>query len=186
MNSKKPIIKVHDRFFEPYITAKALSNRIKKLAAEIKQAYPHEMPVFISVLNGSFVFTADLVRELPAGCEVVFVKISSYEGTQSTGNVKTILGFPEHIRNRPVLILEDIIDSGLSMKYLLQELLTKQPASIKIATLLFKREALQHPIEPDFVGFDIENKFVLGYGLDYNELGRNLPHVYAEVGGEIG
>ncbi len=175
------IIKIHDRFFEPYITADIISERIEVLAAEIMDAYKNELPVFVSVLNGSFMFTADLLRKLPAGCEVVFVKVSSYEGIQSTGNVQTVMGFPEHIRNRQVLILEDIIDTGLSMKHMLEQLQAKAPTTIKIATLLFKRDALRHPIEPDFVGFDIENKFVIGYGLDYNELGRNLPHVYAEV-----
>ncbi len=175
------IIKVHDRFFKPYITADAIDKRIETLANEILKDYNQELPVFVSVLNGSFVFTSDLLRQLPEACEIIFVKISSYEGTQSSGTVQTVMGFPEHIRNRQVLILEDIIDSGLSMKHLLEQLHTMKPASVKIATLLFKREALRHPVTPDFVGFDIENKFVLGYGLDYNELGRNLPHVYSEV-----
>jgi hypoxanthine phosphoribosyltransferase len=175
------IIKVHDRFFEPYISADDITKRMAALATDIQTVYQQDLPVFVSVLNGSFVFTSDLLRQLPQACEIIFVKISSYEGTQSSGTVQTVMGFPEHIRNRPVLILEDIIDSGLSMKHLLEQVRKLEPTSVKIATLLFKREALRHPITPDFVGFEIENKFVVGYGLDYNELGRNLPHVYAEV-----
>lgn len=174
-------IKIHDRFFEPYITEEQIANRIEELALSIKETYGNQLPVFISVLNGSFVFTADLLRRFPEGCEVVFIKISSYAGTQSSGTVQTQMGFPEHIRNRDILILEDIIDSGLSMKHLLEHAQSFAPASIKVATLLFKPTALQHPITPDFTGFEIENKFVLGYGLDYNQLGRNLPCIYAEV-----
>ncbi len=175
-----PVIKVHDRFFEPFILSDAIEKRVKQMAAEISATYEDKNPLFLAVLNGAFILAADLLREINFQSEISFVKISSYEGTQSTENIKELIGFTENLRGRHVIIVEDIIDTGLSMQHILKQVNSHSPASIKIATLLLKREALQYPIEADYIGFDIEQKFVLGYGLDYDGLGRNLRHIFVE------
>ncbi len=173
-------IKVHDRFFEPFILSDEIENRVKQIASSIGKEYEGKNPLFLAVLNGAFILAADLLREINFQSEISFVKIASYQGTQSTETVKELIGFTENLNGRHVIIVEDIIDTGLSMHHILKQVHSYQPASVKIATLLLKREALQYPIEADYIGFDIEQKFVLGYGLDYDGLGRNLPHIFVE------
>lgn len=174
------IIKVHDRHFEPFILSDEIEKRVKTIGAEIIREYEGKNPLFLAVLNVAFILAADLLREIHFQSEISFVKISTYEGMQSTQTVKELIGFTESLANRHVIIIEDIIDTGFSMTHILKQVKTFEPASVKIATLLLKRDALIHPITPDYVGFEIEQKFVVGYGLDYDGLGRNLPHIYVE------
>jgi len=174
------IIKVHDRNFEPFISAQQINQRVNEIAELLSNEYTDKNPLFLAVLNGAFILAADLVRAVNFQSEISFTKISSYNGTESTGSIKQLIGFTEALTGRHVIIVEDIIDTGLSMQHILQQVHAQKSASVKVITLLFKREALKVPIQPDYVGFEIPRKFVLGYGLDYDGLGRNLPDIYAE------
>lgn len=175
------IIKVHDRNFEPFILAKQIEARVSAIAQEITQEYEGKNPLFLAVLNGAFILAADLFRKINFQSEISFAKISSYSGTSTTENIKQLIGFSEAIAGRHIIIIEDIIDTGLSMQHVLKQVHNQNPASVKVLTLLFKPKSLKVAITPDYVGFEIEPKFVLGYGLDYDGLGRNLPDIYAEV-----
>lgn len=175
------IIKVHDRNFEPFITAHAIDARVTEIAKHITAEYADKNPLFLAVLNGAFVLAADLFRKVSFQSEISFAKVASYSGTQSTESVKELIGFTEKIKGRHIIIIEDIIDTGLSMQHILAQVNKQEPASVKVMTLLFKPKALKVSIQPDYIGFEIEPKFVLGYGLDYDGLGRNLPDIYAEV-----
>lgn len=175
------IIKVHDRNFEPFILAKQIEARVSAIAQEITQEYEGKNPLFLAVLNGAFILAADLFRKINFQSEISFAKISSYSGTSTTENIKQLIGFSEAIAGRHIIIIEDIIDTGLSMQHVLKQVHDQNPASVKVLTLLFKPKSLKVAITPDYVGFEIEPKFVLGYGLDYDGLGRNLPDIYAEV-----
>lgn len=167
--------------FELSLKNEEIEGRIKQLAQALKLEYSNANPIFISVLNGSFIFAADLLRNLDFACEIEFVKVSSYAGTQSTGEVKQVLGLSKSIENRTVIILEDIIDSGLTIDFLLRDLARFKPKQIEICTLLLKPEALQVKLPVQYIGFEVANDFLVGYGLDYDGLGRNLPHIYKAV-----
>jgi len=171
-------IQIHDKVFTSFISREAIRQRIIELALEINIVYEGKKPLIIGILNGSFIFAADLFRALIIEAEISFIKLASYKGTSSTGHVITAIGMEEDIHNRHVIIVEDIIDTGNTLHAFLPELLHRRPATLKIASFLTKPEALQHDIRADYVGFEIENKFVVGYGLDYNGLGRNLPELY--------
>jgi len=174
-------IKVYDKEFEPYIDAAKIQQRITELGAQISADYKGEVPLIIAILNGSFIFAADLFRALTIEAEISFIKLASYKGTSSTGHVVTAIGMEEKITGRHVIILEDIIDTGKTLHSFLPEIIQRQPASLKIATFLSKPEALEHDVTADYIGFEIPNNFVLGYGLDYDGLGRNLPLLYTLV-----
>lgn len=174
-------IHVHDRYFEPFIDSATISDRVKLLAKEISMEYEGRNPLFLAVLNGAFIFAADLLREISLQSEISFVKVASYEGTQSSGTIKQLIGITEELKGRHVIIVEDVIDTGFSMQHILQQVNGSEPASVKVATLLFKPASLKAPIKADYIGFEIPESFVLGYGLDYDGLGRNLPHIYQEV-----
>ena len=172
-------IQVHDKTFRPYIDAGTIKARIKALGAQISADYDGQKPIFLAILNGSFIFAADLFRELSIEAEISFIKLASYKGTSSTGSVVTAIGLDEHIYQRHVIVVEDIIDTGKTLHSFLPELVQRQPASLRIASFLTKPEALQHEdVRADYIGFEIANNFVLGYGLDYDGLGRNLPDLY--------
>lgn len=171
-------MKVHDKKFEPFIPADQIAARNKELGQELNEAYRDKKPLFIAVLNGSFIFAADLMREVTIESEISFIKVASYEAMQSTGNIKDLVGLQENVFNRHIVIVEDIVDSGNTLSHILKMFKTLGVASIEIAALLFKREALQHDIPVKYVGFEIPTKFVLGYGLDYDGLGRNLKDIY--------
>jgi hypoxanthine phosphoribosyltransferase len=173
-------IQVHHRDFEPFILSDAIAARIRAIAGEISQEYEGKNPLFLAVLNGAFIFAADLLREIGFQSEISFVKIASYSGTKSTGQIRELIGFTENLEGRHIIIVEDIIDTGLSMQHILHQVSTFSPASVRVASLLVKRKALKVEVQMDYIGFEIENKFVLGYGLDYDGLGRNLPHIYVE------
>ncbi|MBS1585630.1 MAG: hypoxanthine phosphoribosyltransferase [Bacteroidetes bacterium] len=171
-------IQVHDKTFTPYITAAQIQQRVKELGAQIDKDYAGKKPIFISILNGSFIFAADLFRCITVETEISFIKLASYKGTSSTGHVVTAIGMEERLEGRHVIILEDIIDTGKTLSAFIPEIMQRHPASLKIATFLTKPEALQHDVHADYVGFEIPNNFVVGYGLDYDGLGRNLPELY--------
>jgi hypoxanthine phosphoribosyltransferase len=172
------MISIKDKEFIPYMTANSIHKRVAEIGAEMSKDFKEDCPIFIGVLNGSFMFLSDLAKSISIPIEISFVKISSYSGTSSTGTIKTLLGLDVDIANRTVIIVEDIIDTGLSMQHLVGILQKENPKRIAIATLLLKPEALLHPINVNYIGFEIPNKFVVGYGLDYDGLGRNLPEIY--------
>lgn len=171
-------IHVHDRHFEIYITAAQIQEQVARVAAEINRDYAGKKPLFIAILNGSFIFASDLFRELGLEAEICFIKLASYSGIKSTGRVTTSIGLDVSIAGRDVIVLEDIVDTGKTLHEFLPQLAAQAPASLKIATFLFKPEALTHPIQPEYVGFRVPPGFLLGYGLDYDGLGRNLKDVY--------
>jgi hypoxanthine phosphoribosyltransferase len=171
-------IRVRDKIFTPFISKEAIQQRISVIANEINQAYAGKNPLMIGILNGSFIFAADLFRELTIDAGISFIKLASYKGTSSTNHVVTAIGLEEDIHGRHIIIVEDIIDTGKTMHSFLPELHHRQPASVKIATFLTKPTALKYDVHADYCAFEIENKFVVGYGLDYDGAGRNYPDLY--------
>jgi hypoxanthine phosphoribosyltransferase len=171
-------IKVHDKYFVPYISEAELSQRISELARDIDSNYKRKKPLFIAILNGSFMFASDLFKHITIEAEICFIKLASYKGTKSTGQVITAIGLDTDIVDRHVVIIEDIIDTGKTMSEFLPQLHHQHPASLKIAALLHKPEATTYPIQIDYLGFSVPNKFLLGYGLDYDGLGRNIKEIY--------
>ena len=172
------IIKVHDKYFVPYMTEVTVLERIAQLAEQIDKDYAGKKPLFIAILNGSFMFASDLFKYITIEAEICFIKLASYKGTKSTGQVITAIGLDTDIVDRHVVVLEDIIDTGKTMSEFLPQLQNQQPASLKIAALLHKPEATAYPITIDYLGFSVPDKFLLGYGLDYDGLGRNLKEIY--------
>jgi len=164
--------------FEPYITRQQIDARIKELGKEISRDFANKKPVFICVLNGAFPFASDLFRAYEGDAEIDFIRLKSYEGTSSSGVVKEVLGLNRSIEGRDVIVCEDIVDTGHTICKLVDDLKAKNPASIKIATLLFKPEALVKDVKPDYVGFSIPKKFIIGFGLDLDDLARNLNDIY--------
>ncbi len=171
-------IKLHDKTFETYLPESQIQEAVKRLAEEINKDYQGKKPIILSILNGSFIFTADLVRFFNFPLTVEFVRYSSYKGTTSTGTITKMLGMKSDIKGKDLIIVEDIIDTGFTLHNALKDLRAQEPASIKIASLLVKPKALKHDVPCDYVGFNIPNDFVVGYGLDYDEYGRDLPAIY--------
>lgn len=166
--------------FEPYIRREEIAKQVQRLAQEIKQDYEGKVPLFLCILNGAFIFAADLFRACDLhDAEIAFIRFKSYDGMSSTGEVKQIMGIAEDITGRDILIVEDIIDSGITAAQLRKELAKHNPKSVKMVSLLFKPEALTVGNAPEYVGFEIPSKFILGYGLDLDGLARNLPDIYA-------
>jgi hypoxanthine phosphoribosyltransferase len=173
---------VHDKEFEPYLSEEQIKNKIHEMAANINRDYAGKRPLFIAILNGSFMFAADLFKAVTIDAEICFIKLASYKGTKSSGQVITAIGLDTDLIDRHVIILEDIVDTGKTLSEFLPQLQHHHPASLKIAALLHKPEATVYPIKVDYLGFSIPNKFVLGYGLDYDGLGRNIKEIYQLVG----
>lgn len=171
-------VSVHGLPFRLLISESEIQNRVSEMGAAITEAYREKTPIFLGVLNGCFVFMADLVRQCDIACEVSFIKLASYEGLQSTGEVKTHIGLETSIRDRHVILVEDIIDTGKTLHSFLPVLAEFKPASVALAALVVKPEALSYPLDIDYRGFDIENRFIVGYGLDYDGQARNLPGIY--------
>ena len=172
------MINILDKKFVPLISREKIENRIADIASEIANDYQGRCPVFVVVLNGAFLFASELVKRIPLSCQITFIKLASYNKTESTGSVREIIGLNDDIAGRDIIIIEDIVDTGLTMARLLSQINDLGPASVAIASLLHKPEALQTPIDIRYNGFDIENKFVVGYGLDYDGIGRNLDAIY--------
>jgi adenylate kinase len=171
-------IKLHDKTFELFISDKEIEQIVQNVADEINDSGINN-PLFIAILNGSFLFAADVMREVTIpGSEISFIKLASYQGTESTGQVNELIGLNQELKGRNVIILEDIIDTGNTLEKIVEIFRTKEVASLKISTLLYKPDAYTKDIPIDYIGKSIENKFVVGYGLDYDEIGRNLPHIY--------
>lgn len=171
-------ITAHDLTFVPFIDKEKIAARVAELGKQITKDYQGERPLIIGVLNGAFVFVSDLVRACEVECEVEFVRLKSYSGTSSTGEIRTIFGMNVPVEGRHVIVVEDIVDSGRTLDYFLKDVQAKNPASVRLASMLLKPEALKFPIKVDYLGFEVPNKFVVGYGLDYDGLCRNLPAIY--------
>ncbi len=171
-------IKLLDKTFRVMIPAEEIDKAVERVAEQLNVRYEGRTPVFLGVLSGSFLFLSDLVRKTTFDSQLAFVKISSYEGTESTGNVKQQFGVDFDIEGRDIIIVEDIVETGHSMNYLLDHLRRKNPASISICTLFFKPEKFLYEYKIDYTALSIGNEFIVGYGLDYNQLGRNLKDIY--------
>jgi len=172
------LVKLHDKQFKLAISPEQVREAVSEIAWKINRDFSGESPLFLSILNGSFMFTADLLKEIKIDCQVSFVKLSSYDGSASTGKVKELIGLSENINGRSVIILEDIVDTGTTLECLVKQINQHSPKQVRIATLLLKPEAFSGIIHIDYVGIEIPNDFIVGYGLDYNELGRNLEGIY--------
>jgi len=175
------VIQVLDKKFEPYLGSKTIADTVQKIAIRINNDYKDKNPLLLGILNGAFIFAGDLMRRLTIPCEISFVKYSSYKGTESTAKVNELIGLGEEITGRNILIVEDIVDTGISMSNLLDELWKKKPAEVKIACFFFKPDAFRMSFSIDYLGMEIPNDFIVGYGLDYNGYGRNLPEIYKIV-----
>lgn len=175
------VIKIHDKSFETYLSAETIQERVREIAAAINTDYQGRRPLFIAILNGSFMFASDLFKHLEIEAELCFIKLASYKGMKSSGNVVTSIGLEDDLFDKEVIIVEDIVDTGKTLHKFLPKLLHQQPRSLKIASLLHKTDATEYPLTLDYVGFTIPNKFVVGYGLDYDGLGRNLKEIYQLV-----
>jgi hypoxanthine phosphoribosyltransferase len=175
-------IQVDDKDFEIFLENEIISKRIRLIGIQLDVDYENRCPIFIGVLNGSFLFMADLLKEVDISCEVNFIRVASYHGTTSTGSIKEIFGLPDDLKDRNIIIVEDIVDTGFTLSHILEKIKAQHPASVQVCSLLFKPAALLSPIpELTYVGFEIPNEFVVGYGLDYNGLGRNLKDIYRAV-----
>jgi len=179
MNSA--VVTLHDKSFSDYISEKEILEAVQIIAARINADYENKVPLFLAVLNGAFMFASDLLKEISIPCEIAFIRLSSYQKMQSTGQVSEVIGLKEDIYNRHLIILEDIVDTGHTMNALLQNLNAKEPASVEIATLLLKPDCLQYSFQTKYIAKSIPNDFVVGYGLDYEGLGRNLRDIYKVI-----
>ena len=174
-------VKIKDKTFRVSIPEEEIKKRVKVLAARISHDMEGKNPLFLAVLNGAYVFAADLMREITIPCEISFVKLASYQGTVSTGKITEVLGINEDLTDRVVVIVEDIVDTGLTMKRMVENLGTRRPAEVHICTLLLKPDKLQVPLDIEYVAMEIPNEFIVGYGLDYDQQGRNLKDIYTVV-----
>ena len=174
-------VKIKDKSFRVSIPEAEIKQHVKALAEQMSKDLEGKNPIYLAVLNGAFIFAADLMREMTSPCEISFVKLASYQGTTSTGKVQEVLGINENLSGRTVVIVEDIVESGQTMKQMIESLGTRNPASVQICTLFFKPEKLKEELTLDYVAFRIPDDFILGYGLDYDGLGRELKDVYTIV-----
>lgn len=174
-------IKIHDKKFRISYPEAEILKHVQAVADRINKDMKDKNPLFLAVLNGSFVFAADLMRLITIPCEISFVKLASYQGTMSTGKIKEVIGINEDISGRTVIILEDIVESGLTMKRMIDSLGTRNPESVHICTLLLKPEKLKVNLNIEYAAMEIPNDFIVGYGLDYNQQGRNLRDIYTLV-----
>lgn len=174
-------ITIKDKTFEVSMTEAQIRERVKELAQQMSRDMEGKNPLFLAVLNGAFIFVADLIREMTIPCEISFVKLASYQGTTSTGNVREVIGINENLAGRNVVIVEDIVESGLTIKRMIESLGTRNPACVQVCTLFFKPEKLKVDLKLDYVAFEIPNDFILGYGLDYDQQGRGLKDLYTLI-----
>jgi len=172
------LIRIHDKDFVPFLSENQIDQAIARMAQEIAEDIDEEVPIFIGVLNGAFMFVSDFMKHYTKSCELSFIKLASYQGTTSTEKINELIGLDSDLKNRTVIVLEDIVDTGNTLVVIKKLLENKLAKAIKIATLFFKPEAYDKDIPIDYIGMEIENKFIVGFGLDYNEQGRNLSKVY--------
>ena len=174
-------ITLGDKSFRPYITEAQIQSAVKRIAEKINNDFKDKCPLIVPVLNGSFMFASDLMKHLTCQCHITFIKASSYKGTESTGSLATLIGINEDITGRDVIILEDIIDTGHTLAKIIPSIKALGPATVRVGTLLFNPKALKADISIDYTGIEIPNEFIVGYGLDYDGLGRNLKEIYQVV-----
>ena len=175
------IVKIKDKTFQTSITEAEIKQRVKELAIRISKDLEGKNPLLLGVLNGSFIFAAALMREMTIPCEISFVKLASYQGITSTGKVHEVLGINENLTGRDIVIVEDIVDTGRTMKQMVESLGTRNPASVHICTLFVKPDKMEEPLDIEYAAFSIPNDFILGYGLDYDQQGRGLKEIYTLV-----
>lgn len=175
------IVKIKDKTFRTFIPEEQIAERVKAVAERINGDLADKNPLFLAVLNGSFIFAADLMRNITIPCEISFVKLASYQGTTSTGVIKEVIGLNEDLSGRTVVILEDIVDTGFTIKRMIETLGTRGPESVHVCTLLLKPGKLQVPLNIEYAAMEIPNDFIVGYGLDYDQQGRNLRDIYTLV-----
>lgn len=171
-------IRINDTSFVPFLSAESIQKEVQVLAKKISEEYKGKKVTFVAILNGAFMFASDLLKEIELDCEITFVKVSSYKGSASTGRVDELIGLNASLTDKNVIILEDIVDTGITIDKIHKLIELQLPESLRICTLLYKKEAHQGKVLPDYVAFEIENRFVVGYGLDYDEAGRNLKEIY--------
>ena len=176
-----PIVKVHDKHFEPFIPEDKIQHEVSRIAKEMNRDLADKDPIFLGILNGAFMFASDLYKQLSFPCQITFLKLASYSGTQSTGTVKQLIGINRDLKDRVVVVLEDIVDTGVTLEMIIRQLSGYQPAEIRVATFLHKPDAAIRKVELDYVGMEIPNDFILGYGLDYAGYGRNFKEIYRLV-----
>lgn len=175
-------IQVDGKDFELFLENETISKKTRLIGIQLNVDYEHRCPILIGVLNGSFVFMADLLKEIEIACEIGFIRVATYQGSESTGAIKETFGLPDNLKGKDVIIVEDIVDTGFTLNYILEKVKAQEPASVQVCSLLFKPAAIISPIaELTYVGFEIPNDFVVGYGLDYNDLGRNLKDIYRAI-----
>lgn len=174
-------VTIKDKTFETSMTEAQIKQRVKELAQQMSRELEGKNPLLLGVLNGAFIFAADLMREMTIPCEISFVKLASYQGTTSTGKVHEVIGINEDLSGRTVVIVEDIVESGLTIKRMMEQLGTRNPASVQVCTLFFKPDKLTEDLKLDYVAFEIPNDFIVGYGLDYDQQGRQLKEIYTLV-----
>jgi hypoxanthine phosphoribosyltransferase len=174
----KSRISILDLTFETSITEEMIQREVKRIAVAMNRDLADKNPIFLGILNGAFMFASDLFKQINFPCQITFLKLASYEGTKTTGAVKQLIGINQDLKNRTVVVLEDIVDTGITLDTILRQLTGYEPSEILVAAMLYKPEAAKQEISIDYVGFEIPNEFVLGYGLDYNGYGRNLPEIY--------
>ena len=175
------VVRIKDKTFKTFIPESEIKAQVQRVAQQINEDMKDKNPLLLAVLNGSFIFAADLMRALTIPCEISFVKLASYQGTTSTGKVKEVLGINEDLTGHTVIIVEDIVESGLTMQRMIESLSTRNPESIHICTLLLKPQRLKVPLNIKYTVFSIPNDFILGYGLDYDQQGRQLRDIYTLV-----
>jgi hypoxanthine phosphoribosyltransferase len=174
-------IRILDKKFSEYLTEKVIQQRIEELAKQVNSELAGKEVVFLGILNGAFLFAADLFRRIDFPARISFVKLASYQGTSSSGSIKELIGWNEDINNKTIVVVEDIVDTGNTLERIVDELVIRKAAEIRIAALLYKPEAYTKQIPLHYIGFEIPNDFVVGYGLDYDGFGRNLPSVYSLI-----
>ena len=175
------IIRVHDKYFRPFITEKEIQREVTRIAGEMNHDLARQDPIFLGILNGAFMFAGDLYKQLTFPCQITFLKLASYSGTHSTGSVKQLIGINRDLKDRVVVVLEDIVDTGVTLDTIIRQLSGYEPAEIRVATFLHKPDAAVKEVKLDYVGMEIPNNFILGYGLDYEGYGRNFRDIYRLV-----
>ena len=175
---KNSTVKVHDKYFAPFISEEEIQKQVERIAIEMNENLAQKDPIFLGILNGAFMFASDLYKQLSFPCQITFLKLASYSGTKSTGSVKQLIGINMELQDRVVVVLEDIVDTGVTLETILRQLSGFQPSEIQVATFLHKPEATIREVKLDYVGIEIPNDFIVGYGLDYDGYGRNLKEIY--------